>query len=1058
MNPFRSFATGLVIVLGLFFFAQGTQAATTTVCTIGCDYTTLYDAVSADLPGPDGFEILTGYVFDQGLEGGGNVTLPEESFLTCDPGTTLGNGEGSLILNSNSTTTVDSCHFDGVTLRAENAQNVIWNNNTFTTPNRSEFHLFDVTNYQITNNEDFSHIRLYNADGGVFENNDFACQGSSDFSLGCLHSTFVGYVPYNGSATTTDPIFNSNNLVITGNTFNSPTDDFYGYIDFFGGTDISITNNSFLRESDVPNGFLGVRFQDPINVEIINNVFDIYLSSSSGSGGSSAINFLSENQLEVSAEHNTVIFRGVSTEYNYCYRIERSTALINPADLVRIAYNICTATEDDIQTGLLVDDTVMADIPFTEEYNAFYPIDIAALYINGVGATSTNITTHDDIKPIFRTENTDPNDDYELNPASALLDVNGSTDIGRYPGSRVSTYTVDDDCTVDYVACFSHFSENIEHFLRDSDSVLIAEGTYGTLGSHRALNNVSIVGAGPLTILDAQSTATGINLSNADAFEVRDIKIINVNSTGGATYTGTHVIFAYNGNDYDDSDLIMGTPNLNLHFNETSGCVAGTTAADGDPYFIGDGTNNIHGVLIDLGGVYISGLTTSTAPTVCGSAPIEVRVDDLFIANSDGTYSYNPTALTTAGVTLKAGITTPPAIQAQLTTDLASGALRLDAVMNSVFRNLVFENNDTGITIVGGSDNNEIHDSDLSLNNSAIDFGIDNSGDNAVFHSVFAVTKTAFTGSGTLAAWFENTIRVVDALALPLPGITVHKVSANGLEDTTEVTDASGLTSATDTLAFVLDSSNFTATGGGYNPYALTADRSGQNDTTTINATITEAGIVELMMNTVPVTPVNPGGGIGGLTTVNNDGSYPPIESIRSTEVITTPKVHYLIKLVDDNDPATQEDSSIYYIAADGKRHIFPNESVYRSWYCDFSEVKAMSAEDLAKYDIGSNVTYRPGLRMLKFVASPVVYMIQSGRTLRPIYDEATAAKFFGKNWAKQITDVEETFYKDYTIGEMLYDYVDPQHLDYAPKHPSGEMGIKNYKNIFVQPASLDCR
>lgn len=1058
MFQLRSFATGLVTVLGLFFFAQGTHAATSTVCAASCDYTTLFDAVNADAPGPDGFLIMDGYVFDQGNEGGGNVTLPDDTFLTCEPNVTIGNGEGSIILNSGNNTTVDSCRFEGAILRAEAVTNVAWNNNTAITPARSEFHLFDITNFQVTNNDSFSHTRMFNADSGLFDGNDFQCKGPSDLNVACFFSFYDSIVPGNPAATTTDPAFVINDIIITNNQF-TRVDNLAGiFFDFFGGDNLTISANEFISLTIQDASTYGIRLFDYTNADINHNTFDIHLPDNLPAGGSLAINLVGENFLTATVDHNTIIFRGVnSPTYNACFRIDKYGPP-NPSDLVTFSHNICTATDSILENGFYIQDEVLTDMQFTEEYNAFYPVN-DAFFIIGTGGTPADPTTHDDIRPIFRTENADPNDDYELNPASPLLDVNGSTDIGRFTGTRVSTYTVDDDCVVDYVACVSHFSENIEHFLKTGDSVLLAEGTFGTLDSHRALSNISIIGAGPLTILDAQSTATGINLSNADGFEIRDIKIINVETTGGASYTGTHILFNYNGNDYDDSDLIMGTPNLSLQFNETGGCVAGTTAADGDPYFVADGTNNIHGVLIDFGGVYLSGLTTSTAPTVCGGSPIEVRVDDLFIANGDGTYTYNPTALATAGVSLKAGITTPPEIQATITPDLTSGGLRLDNVMNSEFRDLVFEDTESAITLVGGSDNNEIHTIDLSLSNSAVNFTIDNSGDNAVFHSIFAVAKTTFSGTGTLTAWFENSIRVVDSLALPLAGVTVTKVSANGLEDTTQVTDGSGLTSAIDTLAFVLDSSNFTATGGGYNPYAITANRLGQNATTTINVNIVEAGEIELMMTTVPVIPpsVVSGGGAGGLPTVNNDGTYPPIESARSTEVITTPKLHYLVKLVDDNDPKTQEDSAVYYIGADDKRHAFPNQSVFDSWYCSNTEIKSIPQAYLMAHEIGSNVTYRPGLRMVKFIASPVVYVVQPGRTLRPIADEETAAKLFGTNWATQISDIEDTFYKDYVFGEVINTFVEPRHLDYTPKHPSGEMDIAGYKNITVQASIREC-
>ena len=58
--------------------------------------------------------------------------------------------------------------------------------------------------------------------------------------------------------------------------------------------------------------------------------------------------------------------------------------------------------------------------------------------------------------------------------------------------------------------------------------------------------------------------------------------------------------------------------------------------------------------------------------------------------------------------------------------------------------------------------------------------------------------------------------------------------------------------------------------------------------------------------------------------------------------------------------------SAVYWYGADGKRYVFPNEKTYLSWYADFSGVQTVSDADLASIMIGGNVTYKPGVRMLK--------------------------------------------------------------------------------------------
>ena len=45
--------------------------------------------------------------------------------------------------------------------------------------------------------------------------------------------------------------------------------------------------------------------------------------------------------------------------------------------------------------------------------------------------------------------------------------------------------------------------------------------------------------------------------------------------------------------------------------------------------------------------------------------------------------------------------------------------------------------------------------------------------------------------------------------------------------------------------------------------------------------------------------------------------------------------------------------SSVYYLGADGKRYVFPNEATYFSWYGDFSSVKTIPQSELESYPSG---------------------------------------------------------------------------------------------------------
>jgi len=110
--------------------------------------------------------------------------------------------------------------------------------------------------------------------------------------------------------------------------------------------------------------------------------------------------------------------------------------------------------------------------------------------------------------------------------------------------------------------------------------------------------------------------------------------------------------------------------------------------------------------------------------------------------------------------------------------------------------------------------------------------------------------------------------------------------------------------------------------------------------------------------------------------------------------------------------------SSVYYLGADGKRYVFPNESTYFSWYSDFSGVVTIPQSELESYPLGANVTVRPGTKLVKITTNPKVYAVESDGSLVGIPDEATALALYGASWNKRIIDVPDAFFTNYTISD----------------------------------------
>ena len=113
------------------------------------------------------------------------------------------------------------------------------------------------------------------------------------------------------------------------------------------------------------------------------------------------------------------------------------------------------------------------------------------------------------------------------------------------------------------------------------------------------------------------------------------------------------------------------------------------------------------------------------------------------------------------------------------------------------------------------------------------------------------------------------------------------------------------------------------------------------------------------------------------------------------------------------NDPCR----AVYYVGNNGKRYVFPNIKTYNTWYSDFSTVKIVTSDELAKYPIGGNATYRPGVKLVKITTDPKVYAVSANGALRWVTTAVIAQELYGDNWSSQIEDVPDAFFVNYRTG-----------------------------------------
>ncbi|MFC1703061.1 hypothetical protein ACFLZO_01205 [Patescibacteria group bacterium] len=112
--------------------------------------------------------------------------------------------------------------------------------------------------------------------------------------------------------------------------------------------------------------------------------------------------------------------------------------------------------------------------------------------------------------------------------------------------------------------------------------------------------------------------------------------------------------------------------------------------------------------------------------------------------------------------------------------------------------------------------------------------------------------------------------------------------------------------------------------------------------------------------------------------------------------------------------------STVYYCGKDAKRYVFPNEHIFYTWFADFSSVTELSDSVLASIPLAGNVTYKPGVRMVKITSDPKTYAVSRGGLLRWVQTEAVAVALYGSDWNTKIDDVDPSFFFSYGFGDPI--------------------------------------
>lgn len=161
--------------------------------------------------------------------------------------------------------------------------------------------------------------------------------------------------------------------------------------------------------------------------------------------------------------------------------------------------------------------------------------------------------------------------------------------------------------------------------------------------------------------------------------------------------------------------------------------------------------------------------------------------------------------------------------------------------------------------------------------------------------------------------------------------------------------------------------------------------------------------------------------------TFTNDGHYSVHATCTDGDGNTTVGTSRTVTVDehDDDDVAQEGDliktatsSAVYYYGEDGKRHAFPNEDVFYSWYDNFEDVITVSSSFMSGLTIGHNVTIKPGTTTVKFATSAAVYAVAEGGVLRHYLTPALVEADYGSDWSRyDLVVIPDVFFGNYTVG-----------------------------------------
>lgn len=875
INKIKSFHFVLLLLLFLLPAHVLANNVTYTVCPVGCDYTLLSDALNSPGLSNDIIQPTANYIFDATQENFSNF-IPATVSLSCLTGAdTIGDQSiTTYFLQLNSDTKVENCSFEKVNLNTLSlTNNVEVNNNTFSNLYVSGIVLNQSDNSNVEGNVGVSQISINNSDNVNIQNNQVDIIPGSGPGLILSAQNIVIPADYGVSANIPD------NVLIEANVFNNYQTNTTGdWLQLYAGANIEFSKNTVQSQVVVDDQFITMMTVSNSQVDAHNNLL---IGPERQPGSTNGIwafnNRATDYNIDANYHNNTVYIEAPAsnTGGDSCIGYFDDGSHIALPVTISATYNLCyreglSPNGTAIQLSYTLPSTALT---FNENSNGQFGFsnmlgDSTGTY---TVASSTDITGN----PLFRRENVSTTDDYELNPVSRYLDVNGlSTDIGAFGGLRSSTTNINIACTVDYSTCHSTNTNILPDSLRSGDTVLIAAGTYLPF-TINDVDNITVTGAGLATIIDGTASGSAINAMTLTNSTIQNLTVRNAQNAI-TSYTLTSASFSTLTTDYTNPPFpfILGTGCSLLAF------IVGPTDVTSIP---GIGAEDFSLALLripdppnpdNLFTIYFpSSLAVNQAQfeAMCPIPPgaVEHFVPSIFQIQPDNTYTYNDLAASAEGIFPTAAAPNP-----QLVFDNTnnSAGLVLNNSVNNQISNIISTNNGKGISFLGTSFNNTVSLSNLTGNLSS-DVYSDTTGTNVLQETSFSLPNTSIVNTGLVNVFGRFQVRVLANVAgtPPITNASVMVGNALGTNIGPFVTDLNGETplSISVQLLQLSSSSPNLPTAGGFNPFTFTVSNASGYDvsTPTVTNLVSPLNTVTITLNqaVTPATPTTSGGsGAGG--------------------------------------------------------------------------------------------------------------------------------------------------------------------------------------------------